>query len=175
MVVGANHCSHGDVNSGVPRAHQRVFAASLTVFDVVCFMPDFSGGGDNKDTLLPAVTLGFRRLVMDAGVAQSYGHQSASRGFLFLNSLRVIALAAASSICLHSSIFFLNASRDNSVPWHSEVACTVSLRTPAQSVTRLFISDNVAFRLATLAAAIADGSSPSRCWCVMPSRIVSMM
>ena len=57
--MGANHCSHGDVNSGVPRAHQRVFAASLTVFDVVSFMPDFSGGGDNRDTLLPAVTLGF--------------------------------------------------------------------------------------------------------------------
>ena len=34
VVVGANHCSHGDVNSGVPRVHQRVFAACLVVSDV---------------------------------------------------------------------------------------------------------------------------------------------
>ena len=45
--------------------------SQLVVFDVVCFIPDFSDGGDNKDTLLPAVTLGCRRPVMDAGVAQS--------------------------------------------------------------------------------------------------------
>ena len=31
--------------------------SQLVVFDVVCFIPDFSDGGDNRDTLLPAVTL----------------------------------------------------------------------------------------------------------------------
>ena len=30
VVVDADCCSHGDVNSGVLRAHQRAFAASLT-------------------------------------------------------------------------------------------------------------------------------------------------
>ena len=75
MVVDADHCSHGDASSGVPRAHQHAFAASRTVFDVVGFMPVFSGGGDDRDALLPAATLAFRRPVMDAAVAWSCGHR----------------------------------------------------------------------------------------------------
>ena len=55
--------------------------SQLVVFDVACFMPNFSDVGDNRDALLPAVMLGCRRPVMDAGVAQPHGHQSASRGF----------------------------------------------------------------------------------------------
>ena len=54
----------------VPRVCISVYS-QLVVFDVVCFIPDFSDGGDNRDILLPAVTLGCRRPVMDAGVAQS--------------------------------------------------------------------------------------------------------
>ena len=101
-------CRQADVDSGVPRAHQRVFAASLMVFDVVSFMPDFSSGGDNRDTILPVATLGFRRTVLDAAVAPSCAYHSASRGFLFLDSLCFIARALAAtssavSVCIHQS------------------------------------------------------------------------
>ena len=65
--MDADWCSHADIDSGVPRAHQRVFAASPIVFDVVGFMPDFSGGGDGRDTM-PAATFGVRRPVLDAAV-----------------------------------------------------------------------------------------------------------
>ena len=71
MVVDAGCCRQADVDSGVPRAHQRAFAASLIVFDVVGFMPDFSSGGDDRITILPAATLGFRRPVLHVAVAPS--------------------------------------------------------------------------------------------------------
>ena len=71
LVVDAVCCSYADVDSSVPRAHQRLLAASQIVFDVVVFVPDFSSGGDDRDTILPAASLGFRRTVLDAAVASS--------------------------------------------------------------------------------------------------------
>ena len=124
-------------------------------------VPHFCCGVDtSNNVLLPSrIHLGF---VPGAGVAQSCSWRSVCRGFRFLNSFFFSALAAASSICLHSSIFLLNVARDNSVPWHSAVSCSVSLRTSTQSITRLFISNVVVSRPSFLAAAIADGVSPSR-------------
>ena len=73
LVVDADRCSHADVDSGVPRAHRCAFAASLIVFGVVGFMPDFSSSGDDRDTILPAATLGFRRPVLYAGMVWCCG------------------------------------------------------------------------------------------------------
>ena len=139
-----------------------VVAVTLVVADIgtASCVPNFRCGVDNSNSvLLPSrILLSF---VPGAGVAQSCTWRSVCRGFRFLNSFFFSALAAASSICLHSSIFLLNASRDNSVPWHSAVSCSVSLRTSTQSVTRLFVSNVVVSRPAFLAAATADGASPS--------------
>ena len=69
--MDVNCCSLADVDSSVPRARQRLVAASQIVFDAVVFVPGCNNGGGDRGTILPAASLGFRRTVPGAAVTPS--------------------------------------------------------------------------------------------------------